>query len=113
MTRTIYCMLALLLALQVCAQTNLSEGASLLFRNKKSTLTVAEKNQIFQQLKFQLSKDKKQFVDPSDETKENAFDAVVFSTDLNKDQQEEVFISYGNTFTSGNTGCSIVVFIKD
>ena len=32
---------------------------------------------------------------------------------LNKDGKEEIFILFGNTYTSGNTGSSIMVFIKN
>lgn len=39
--------------------------------------------------------------------------AIVLPTDMNKDGKDEIFVSFGNTYTSGNTGSSIVVFIKD
>lgn len=95
------------------AQTNLTEGASLLFKNTKSTLTPAEKNKLFIDLHFLLSKDRKQFIAEGDDGKEFPFDVRVMPTDLNKDGKEEIFITYGNSFTSGNTGSSVIVFIKN
>ena len=47
------------------------------------------------------------------ESADYPFDAFVYPTDLNKDGIEEIFIAFGNTYTSGNTGSSIVVFIAD
>ena len=37
----------------------------------------------------------------------------VYATDINKDGVEEVFVFYGNSFTSGNTGSSVMLFIRD
>ncbi len=39
--------------------------------------------------------------------------AFVSPTDINKDGSEEIFISFGNGYTSGNTGSSIALFIKN
>ena len=41
------------------------------------------------------------------------FDAFVYPTDMNKDGKEEVFVLFGNSFTSGMTGSNIIVFIAD
>jgi hypothetical protein len=90
----------------------LSKGAALLFKNVKSKLTASQKNKIFDSLGFKISKDGKQFIS-DDESADYPFDALVYPTDLNKDAKEEIFIVYGNTFTSGNTGSSIVIFIAD
>lgn len=95
------------------AQTNLTEGAALLFKNTRSTLTAAEKNKLFIDLNFKLSKDRKQFVGEGDDAKEYPFDVFVYPVDLNKDGKEEIFVTYGNSFTSGNTGSSVVAFIKN
>jgi len=92
---------------------SLTEGATLLFKNCKSNLTSAEKNKLFIDLQFRLSKDRNQFVADGDVNKEFPFDAQVMPTDFNKDGKEEVFIIYGNSYTSGGAGSSVVVFIKN
>ena len=91
--------------------SELSEGAKLLFRNTKSNLSSTEKNFIYNSLGFKLTKDKKRF--KSDENEEYAFEAETIPTDMNKDGNEEIFIAYGNTYTSGNTGSEIVLFVKN
>ena len=90
----------------------LSKGAALLFKNVKSKLTASQKNKIFDSLGFKVSKDGKQFIS-DDEAADYPFDAIAYPTDLNKDAKEEIFIVFGNTFTSGNTGSSVVAFIAD
>lgn len=93
-------------------QNNLSAGANLLFQNIKCQLTNVEKESIFKQSGFLLSKDKKQFIADKDGA-DFPFEAFVYPTDLNKDGKEEIFILFGNTYTSGSTGSSIVAFIKN
>lgn len=95
------------------AQTNLSEGAKLLFAYAKTNLTSVEKNNILKKIGFSLSKDKKQFVLVDDSDKEYPFTAQVYPTDLNNDGKEEIFIIFGNSFTSGHTGSSVVLFVKN
>ena len=95
------------------AQPTLTEGAALLFKNTKSNIAIAEKNKLFIDVRFRLSGDRKQFVAEGDDNKEFPFDAQVLPTDLNKDNQEEIFIIYGNSYTSGNAGSSVLVFIKN
>ena len=90
---------------------SVTPGATLLFQNVKNKLAPAEKDQIFKQLGFLLLKDKKQFIIPGGE--DFPFEAFAYPTDLNKDGKEEVFVSYGNSYTSGQAGQSIVLFIKD
>ncbi len=90
----------------------LSKGAALLFKNVKTTLTINQKNKIFDSLGIKISKDEKKFI-IDDDSGDYPFDALVYPTDLNKDGKEEIFITYGNTFTSGNTGVSIAAFIED
>ncbi len=99
--------------LQQQEDDGLTEGAALLFKNTKTSLTAEEKNFIFGQFPFLLSSDGKQFVIDYDETKEYPFDATVFPADLNGDGPEEIFIHYGNTLTSGNTAQSVALFIKN
>lgn len=97
----------------LCAQGNatLSEGARLLFKDVKTKLTTADKNAIYSKLDFRLSKDKTQFVIEGGE--DYPFAAMVLPTDMNKDGLEEIFVSFGNSFTSGNTGSNIVLFIRN
>lgn len=106
-------MIFLTLSTPLLSQTNLTEGAALLFKNTKSSLTPAEKNKLFIDLNFKLSKDRKQFVGDGDDAKEFPFDVQVMPTDLNKDGKEELFITFGNSFTSGATGSSVIAFIKN
>ena len=97
----------------ILSAQSLTEGATLLFKNSKSNLSTAEKNKLFIDLQFRLSKDRNQFVADGDVNKEFPFDAQVMPTDFNKDGKEEVFIVYGNSYTSGGAGSSVVVFIKN
>lgn len=113
MNKSVLLVSLLLYCLLASAQTSLTEGAALLFKNTKSALSVIEKNKLFIDTKFRLSKDRKQFVAEEDENKDYPFPAQVFPTDLNKDGKEEVFIVFGNSFTSGNTGSSVYLFIKN
>lgn len=89
----------------------LSKGAALLFGNVKTKLSVADKNKIYKGLGFFLAADGKQFTFGRD-TEEYPFEAYVYPTDINKDGEEEYFILYGNTFTSGMTGSSVILFYK-
>ncbi len=94
------------------AQNNLTAGAQLLFKNVNCRLSSAQKNEIFNQTGFLLSANKQQFI----QDKEGAdfpFDALVLPTDLNKDGKEEIFIVFGNLYTSGNTGSSVLLFIQN
>ena len=104
----------LLISISLFAQTTagLTPGADLLFRNTKSKLTTAEKNSLYASTGFLLSADKKQFI-ADKEAAEFPFDATVYPTDLNGDGKEEIFILFGNTYTSGATGSSIVMYIKN
>lgn len=93
-------------------ETTLSAGARLLFQNIKSKLTNPEKESIFKLTSFLLSTDKQQFISDKDAA-DYPFAAFVYPTDLNKDGKEEIFILFGNSFTSGHTGSSIIAFIKN
>ena len=112
MTRLLIAIFALCFPFLLQAQS-LTEGATLLFKNSKSNLTPSEKNKLFIDLQFRLSKDRNQFVADGDVNKEFPFDVHVMPTDFNKDGKEEVFIVYGNSYTSGGAGSSVVVFIKN
>ena len=106
---TVFC------SILVSAQTTnkLSPLAAELFKSMKTTTTIDEKNFIAKQVGFVLSGNKEQPFAQDKDSKEYPFTATVLPTDLNKDGKEEVFISFGNTYTSGNTGSSIVLFIKN
>lgn len=95
------------------SQNNSSEGAKLLFTNVKTNLSPAEKNTIYKNLQFRLSKDKKEFVSAEDTGSEFPFAVQVYPTDLNKDGKEEIFVVFGNSYTSGHTGSSVVLYIKN
>ena len=87
--------------------------ATKLFENIKSTTTVAEKNFVATKLGFILSGNKDMPFALDKDSKDYPFAAMVMPTDLNNDKKEEIFILYGNSFTSGNTGSSVALFIKN
>ncbi|HTN45273.1 MAG TPA: hypothetical protein VL098_02930 [Flavipsychrobacter sp.] len=94
------------------AQTaKLSPTAVLLFKNVKSKLTIIEKNAIAANLGFVLAPDRQSFAQDK-ASLEYPFTAEVYPTDLNNDGTEELFVSFGNSYTSGATGASIVLYIK-
>lgn len=93
--------------------TALNNVAALLFKNIKTKLTTAEKNEIAGKLGFILSSNKDQPFAADKDSKDFPFTATVFPTDFNKDGKEEIFILFGNSYTSGNTGSSIAMFVKD
>ncbi len=95
-------------------QKTLSEGARMLFKNTQTKLTTEEQNKIFIASGLALSKDKKQFVIANDAASiDYPFDATVLPTDINNDGKEDVFIVFGNSYTSGMAGTNILLFIKD
>jgi len=97
----------------ISADSNtLSKGAAILFKNIKTKLTALQKNKIFDSLGFKISKDGKQFIS-DDDAADYPYDAFAYPTDMNKDGKEEIFVLFGNSYTSGMTGSSIVVFIAD
>jgi hypothetical protein len=102
------------IAVNAYAQNNtLNNVAVILFKNVKTKLTASEKNEIVVKLGFILSGDKDQPFATDKDSKDYPFTATVYPTDMNKDGKEEIFILFGNTYTSGNTGSSIALFIKD
>lgn len=107
-------MLSFLVTWNAAAQKNLTDGTKLLFQNIKTTLTNSEKNLLFEKSGFSLSRDKTQFVMGGDAIfMDHPFDVKVLPTDLNGDGKAEIFIIFGNSFTSGETGSNILLFIKD
>ena len=103
------------LAALACARQapKLTDVAAVLFKNVKTKLTAADKNAIAAKMGFVLSGDKDRPFASDKDSKEYPFGAVVLPTDMNEDGQEEIFISFGNTYTSGMAGSSIALFIKD
>ena len=87
--------------------------AAKLFENIKSATTVAEQNLVAKKLGFILSGNKDMPFALDKDSKDYPFAAMVMPTDLNNDKIEDIFILYGNSFTSGNTGSSVVLFIKN
>ncbi|KAA2239917.1 hypothetical protein F0L74_27410 [Chitinophaga agrisoli] len=110
-TSLITALLAVLWSMNLSAQAN--QVASLLFKNVKTSLTDAEKAQIATKLGFVLSGNKDQPFAQDKDSKEYPFNAMVYPADMNKDGKEEIFVVFGNTFTSGNTGSSVVLFIRN
>ena len=90
-----------------------NDVAAMLFKNVKTKLTAAEQNEVAAKLGFILSADKDQPFAADKDSKDFPFAAFVMPTDFNKDGREEIFISFGNTYTSGNTGSSVSLFIKN
>jgi hypothetical protein len=95
------------------ATGQLSAIANLLFKDVKCKLTDTEKNQVADLTGFVLSGKAGEPFAANKESLEYPYSAQVTITDMNKDGIEEVFIQYGNTFTSGNTGANIALFIKN
>jgi len=94
-------------------RSSADKGINLLFKGINTKLTQAEKNALYTLLKFDVAKDKKQFTIDYDQEKEYPFEAYVYPTDLNKDGLEEIFITYGNFYTSGMTSQQVTLFIKN
>ena len=95
------------------AQAKLSDVASVLFKNLKTKLTIPEQNEIAKKLGFIISADKDQPFASDKDSKDYPFAALVMPTDMNKDGKEEIFISFGNSYTSGNAESSVALFIKN
>jgi hypothetical protein len=89
----------------------LSAGAKLLFTKKISALSNQQKNDLFKKTSFILTKTKDAFY--MDEAEDFPFNAQVFPVDLNNDGKEDIFLLWGNTFTSGNAGSSVSLYIQN
>src|SRR5687767_15196146 len=106
---TSFILLFIFLSAEGYTQT-LNKAADLLFKNIKTKLTITEKNHLATTLGFVLSNDKVQPFALDADSKDYPFTATVFPVDMNKDGKEEIFVHFGNSFTSGNTGTSIALF---
>lgn len=93
--------------------SSLSPVASQLFNNVKTKLSVQEKNQIAAVLGFVLSGSAQEPFAQDKDSKDYPFAAIISPTDLNKDGKEEVFVLFGNSYTSGHAGLSVTLFISN
>jgi hypothetical protein len=93
---------------QIKTTAPLSEGAALLFKTTTGKLTNDEKNWLFQQINFTLSKDKKHFM-----SDENEVAIQPYITDMNKDGNEEVFIVMESAALYGNSGEDFLLYTKN
>jgi len=87
--------------------------AAKLFENVKSNTSPDEKNLIAKSLGFILSGNKDLPFAQDKDSKDYPFASTVMPTDMNKDGKEEIFITYGNSYTSGNAESSVILFIKN
>jgi hypothetical protein len=71
------------------------------------------KGEITGLLNFVITKDSTQSYAMDKESLEFPFNAIVKVTDMNKDGMEEIFVQFGNAYTSGDAGSSVVLFIKN
>ena len=99
----------------VFAQDNsLDKKSSILFENSLSTLTSAEKNEIFKLTGFELAASESQFyLADEPESAETPFEVRVLPLDLNDDGIEEIAIEYGDFASSKKTDVSTLLFVKD
>ena len=109
--------LNLMLISEIYAQpgtvNSLTKGAQILFKSSESKLSNAERNSIFKKLGFVLTGQVDLPFALDQESLDYPFTAGAFITDLNRDGKEEIFVLYGNSYTSGMTGMSATLFIRD
>lgn len=91
----------------------LSPSAKLLFYGVENKISIVDKNKIAALLNFTLTGNTDLPFAMDKESIDYPFDASMKVLDLNHDGVEEVFVQFGNTFTSGATGSSIVLLVKD
>ncbi len=93
--------------------TSLTAGAAILFKDIDSKLSIAEKNEIFQLTEFQLAENQEQFHFDSEGASEFPFTAFCYPLDIDEDGVEEIAIQFGNAYTSGMSGVSYFLFVKN
>ena len=91
-----------------CSAQKPSPGAAILFANDDGGLTVAEQNLIYESLGMSVDSAGTGFT-----MCDQPAGAVASFSDWNKDGNKEVLVIYGNSCTSGMTGSSVALFIKD
>ena len=89
-------------------KTNLSDGAQLLFKTTKSKLNIEEKNKLFKNLNLELSNNKKEFVADG-----FSLEAHVYTTDMNKDGTEEIFVVLASAALYSNVGETFFLYMKN
>lgn len=95
-------------------QNSMSKEVTALFNSVTTSLTSAEKNEIFKLSDFALADNGTQFYFKGDQgSAEFPFNAYIFPLDLNLDGEEEIGLVFGNMMTSGNAGSSARLFIKN
>ena len=89
-------------------------GVLQLFKGVKNHLSIKDKIDIYKKCKFHLSANGKDFIeeDENEDVPDAHFDVHVEAVDLNNDGIEEVFIHWGNLFTSGNVAVNVTLFVK-
>jgi hypothetical protein len=86
-----------------------SLGPKILFEGTHSTLTGAEKAAIFHELGFEISANGSSLEDSSC----GPVDVNTQIVDLSGKGEQDVFVIGGNLCTSGDTGASVWLFMKD
>lgn len=107
--------ISLLLLLQVSAQTrnSLTPVANALFKEVRTRITDPDKNSVAALLGFVMSGSKEGVFAQDAGSREFPFNATLYPVDLNNDGREEIVVNWGNSYTSGNTGMSVTLFIKN
>jgi hypothetical protein len=108
MNRTVVAGVALLCIMGFAVTCMASEACDALFKGTNPKLSKQDKQQICDKLGFTFSNNN-EFVDETCGDMSPQVEVV----DLNGDGVMEVFVNYGNTCTSGNTGRSTSLFIKN
>lgn len=92
----------------------LSKGAALLFKEVSSKSTNAEKNKLYELANFEIADNGTQFYFKGDtDGAQFPFDASVYPLDINNDGLEDMGLVFGNTYTSGASGNSSLIYIKN
>lgn len=93
-----------------CAKTAELPGPVLLFAGGQGDLSVADRLQVFSLLDLAVTPDGKGFID---RVCGQPARATIEFRDMNSDGRKEVLVIFGNTCTSGHTGSSALLFIRD
>lgn len=99
-------------------EAQFEEGAKVFFGRSRAKLSEIEKRDIYSAMDIRLAPDRKSFIVADcaeDQSPTPSWCIATYdieSIDLNKDGIQEVFVTGGNTFTSGATGSSIWLFVR-
>jgi hypothetical protein len=108
MTTPIPCLLIFAFGILGGAPCLADNGYMQLFGAEGKTISTVDQRAIYTQLGFKLAKDRKSFIDAGCDPAGYSVELV----DLNSDGTPEVWVSGGNTCTSGMTGSSVWLFVK-